>query len=473
MQATDPVNSNGSTLRGILKCLRDSLRGSAQDFTQGSLVRGIFLLSIPMALELFMESVFSLVDVFFVARLGSDAVSAVGITEAMVAVVFAAASGLGIASTIMVSRRMGERDGDGAALTAWQALLLGGMFSVLIATVGGLLAPKLLHWMGASPGMVQAGIGYTRIMFFGNASIVLITILNAIFRGAGDAVIAMRALALANLVNLILDPCLIFGLGPFPALGTTGAAVATTIGRSVGIAYQLNVLLRAGSRVRLTRGSLRWEWKIMQRMLHLALGMMVQILVGTASWLGLIRIVSSFGSVTLAGYTIAVRLLLISLLPSWGLCNAAATLVGQNLGAGRPDRAERAVWLSAFCNLGFMGCIGLFFILLANPLIQLFSQDPAVVQVGASCLRIISYGYALFGFGMVMIQALNGAGEVYTPLLMNVLGYWLIQLPLAYLLSRTNWGVEGIFWAIVFAQTFMAVGGWLIFKRGNWKRKSV
>jgi putative MATE family efflux protein len=328
--------------------------------------------------------------------------------------------------------------------------------------------------MGATPAIIQTGSGYTTVMLGGNLTIMLITLLNAIFRGAGDAAIAMRTLWLANLANIILDPCLIFGLGPFPALGVTGAAVATNLGRGLGVSYQFVMLFRRQSRVRLTREAVRLDLGVMWRLVRVALGGIFQFLIGTASWIGLVRIISTFGSAALAGYTIATRITIISLLPSWGLSNAAATLVGQNLGAGKPERAERSVWLVSWCNMALLGGIGALFIAFAHPLIRLFTHDSQAAPIGASCLRTLSYGSLLYAFGMVMLQAFNGAGDTYTPTVINLFGHWLVQIPLAYALARmAHLGPNGVFWSICLSQSLIALVGLAAFKGGRWKRRKV
>jgi putative MATE family efflux protein len=458
----------------LFKDLREAVRGSQQDFTEGSLGRAILLLSVPMVLEMFMESVFAVVDVFYVARVGADAIATVGLTESMLALLYAVAVGLSMSTTAMVARRIGEKDPAGAAVAAVQAIGIGIVLSVPITLVGILFAPNLLTLMGASPNIVETGWGYTAWMLGGNITIMLIFLNNAIFRGAGDAAIAMRALWLANIANIILDPCFIFGWGPFPEMGVTGAAVATNIGRSLGVLYQFSMLFRRHSRVQLNRQNVQLDVKVMLRLLRVSVGGIFQFLIATASWVALVRIISVFGSAALAGYTVAIRIIVFGILPSWGLANAAATLVGQNLGAQKPERAERSVWLTSLCNMIFLGGVGAIFIFFAEPLILLFTKDAAVVPIGADCLRIISYGYLFYAFGMVIVQAFNGAGDTFTPTVINFFCYWMFQIPLAYSLARpAGYGPDGVFWAICIAESIIAVVGLMVFRRGKWKERKI
>ena len=461
-------------LRGLYKDLRDAIRGTQYDFTEGSLGRAIFLLSVPMVLEMVMESLFAVTDIFFVARLGADAVATVGITESVLTVLFGIAIGLSMSTTAMVARRIGEKDPAGAAVAAVQAIAVCVILSLVIAVAGVISAPALLELMGASPSIVRGGSGYTAVMLGGNLTIMLLFLNNAVFRGAGDAVIAMRALWLANFINIVLGPCLIFGLGPFPELGVVGAGVATNIGRGLGVVYQFTVLFRGNGRVRLSRQNLQFDFGVMLRLLRVSVGGIAQFLIGTASWLALVRIISVFGSAALAGYTVAIRIIVFGILPSWGLGNAAATLVGQNLGARKPERAERAVWVTALCNIGFLGVVGLVFIVFAEPLLELFTGDPAVVPIGADCLRVISYGYLFYAFGMVVVQAFNGAGDTMTPTMINLFCYWCFQIPLAYGLALPmHLGPDGVFWAICIAESVIAVVGVMVFRRGKWKERMI
>jgi len=428
------------------------------------------LLAVPMVLEMAMESVFAVTDVFFVSRLGSDAVATVGLTESMLTLVYALAMGLGIGATAMVARRIGEKDADGAARAAVQAIALGLIVAVILGIAGALLAPRLLSLMGASAGVIAIGSGYARVMLGGNAVILLLFLINAIFRGAGDAAIAMRVLWLANLINIVLGPCLIFGLGPFPELGVTGAAIATTIGRGTGAMYALSRLLRPGSRVDIQRRHLRLEPELMMRLGRLSASGTFQVFIGMASWIGLIRIISSFGSDALAGYTIGIRVIVFALLPSWGMSNAAATMVGQALGARKPERAERAVWQAGFYNMCFLGIVGLAFVLFAKPIVSIFTSDPDVARYGVSCLRVVACGFLFYGYGMVLTQSFNGAGDTWTPTLINLFVFWLWEIPLAYVLAIVlDFGPFGVFLAMTIAFSTLAVVSAVLFRKGKWK----
>ena len=380
-----PEETRGTDL-GPWETVKLSLTGTEIDFTSGPIGRAIVLLAIPMVLEMVMESVFALTDAFFVSRLGTDAVATVGLTEAMISILFAIAIGTGMATTAMVARRIGERDARGASIAAAQSIVLGLLLTLLVAVPGVIFAERLLSLMGGSPELVASGRGYTQVLFGGSATILLIFLLNAVFRGAGDAAIAMRVLWIANLCNIVLDPCLIFGIGPFPELGITGAAVATTVGRGVGVAVQLWVLFRGNSRIQISLPDLVPRIRVIARLFRLSVGGILQFLIGTSSWVVLVWIIGGFGPAAVAGYTLAIRLVIFAILPSWGLANAAATLVGQNLGAGRPDRAERSVWLAGIYNMVFLLGIAVVFIAAAGPLIRIFSADIAVVEFGISCL---------------------------------------------------------------------------------------
>src|ERR1044071_1908009 len=421
---------------GLLRTLREAFVGSQQDFTEGSIRRAIFLLAVPMVLEMAMESLFGIVNVFWVAHLKKDAVvAAVGLTESLLPIVFAVAMGLSMATIAMVARRIGEKDHAGASVAAVQAILVGIVVSVPIGLIGIFFTPKLFQLMGASAEVIEAGTGYGRILLGANIVIMLLFLNNAIFRGAGDAAIAMRALWFANIINLVLDPCFIFGLGPFPELGVTGSAIATTIGRGMGVLYQFYMLSSGKGRIQVRLNQARVNFQVMMRLLRVSLGGMFQFLVATASWLGLMLIVTKFGDAAIAGYTIAIRIIIFALLPSWGMSNAAATLVGQNLGAGKPERAERSVWVTGFCNMVFLGLVTIVFVVFARPLINIFTTDPEVVRYGIDALRFISYGYVFYAYGMVMVQSFNGAGDTTTPTLINLSCYWLFQIPLAYTLA--------------------------------------
>ena len=459
---------------GVRATVKLALTGKELDFTTGSIGRAVILLAIPMVLEMVMESVFALTDAFFVSRLGTDALATVGLTEAMITLLFAIAIGTGMATTAMVARRVGERDTAGARTAAAQSIVLGLVLSAAVAVPGVIFAKDLLALMGGSPELVATGHAYTRVLFGGSATIMLIFLLNAVFRGAGDAAIAMRVLWIANGINIILDPCLIFGLGPFPELGVAGAAVATTIGRGVGVAIQLWVLFRGGSRIRIRISDIVPQPRIILRLFRLSVGGILQFLIGTSSWVFLVWIIGGFGPAAVAGYTLAIRLVVFAILPSWGLANAAATLVGQNLGAGQPDRAEVSVWRAGMYNSLFLLGVAVVFIILAGPLIRIFSHEPDVVRYGVSCLRWVSFGYPFYAWGMVMVQAFNGAGDTYTPSVINFFCYWLFQLPVAYGLAYgTDFGPTGVFIAITVAESLIAVVGILVFRRGRWKLREI
>jgi len=454
--------------------IREALRGSHQDFTTGSLNRAILLLAIPMILEMVLESLFAVVDVFWVGRLGADAIATVGLTESMLSLVMAIGFGLSLSTTAMVARRIGEKDPAGAAVAGVQAIVIGLVFSAMVGLPCLFYAPNLLRLMGASPQIVATGSGYARIALAGGGVIMMLFLNNAIFRGAGDAAIAMRLLWVSNIINLILDPCLIFGWGPFPKLGVTGAALATFTGRSIGVLYQFYRLLRGSERIRILRSQLRVNLGVLWRLLRVSFTGILQFLIAHTSWIGLVRIVSVFGSDALAGYTIAIRILIFILLPSWGLSNAAATLVGQNLGAKQPERAQISVWRTGFYNMLFLGIIGVIFLVFATPVVRLFTNDPAVVPLAATCLRILSYGNIAYAYGMVMLQAFNGAGDTITPTWVHFFGFWLLEIPLAYFLAiPAHVGANGVYISIVVAEAAIATAGVLLFRRGRWKGQQI
>ena len=454
--------------------IRESIAGSQRDFTEGSIGRAIVLLSIPMVLEMVMESIFAVVDIFFVSKLGSDAVATVGLTESMLTIMYAVAMGLSMATTAIVARRIGEKNSEGASLAAVQAIAVGFLVSLPIAALGIFLAPQLLELMGASQNVIESGHPYTAWMIGGNVVIMLLFIINAVFRGAGDAAISMRVLWLANGINIVLDPCLILGLGPFPELGVKGAAIATVIGRGTGVLFQIWKLMGDSGRISISAKVLKLDLGVMKRLLRLSLGGVGQFIIQMSSWIGLVRIMATFGSEVLAGYTIAIRIIIFSILPSWGMSNAAATLVGQNLGAQKPERAEKSVWLSGLINMVFLCGIGVLFISIPEFLVRIFTSEPRVVAVGAECLRYISYGYPAYAWGMVMVQAFNGAGDTTTPTIMNFFCFWLLEIPLAYALAiLLGFDERGVFIAIVAAETLLGIGGMIIFKRGWWKERAV
>ena len=463
-----------STTSKVWTAIREALAGTAQDYTTGNLNRAIFLLAVPMVLEMAMESAFAVIDVFFVARLGANAVATVGLTESLVILVMSIAVGLSMAATAMVARRIGEKDPEGASVAAVQVIALGIAISAVLGLGGGLYARDLLRLMGAETGVLETGSSYTTIMLATNVVIMLLFLNNAIFRGAGDANIAMRALWLANGINIVLDPCLIFGLGPFPEMGVTGAAVATSIGRGTGVAYQFVKLGKGSSRMRVEARHLRLAPQVMWRLLRLSFGGVSQFLVSTASWIALVRIVAGFGSVALAGYTIGVRIIVFAILPSWGLCNAAATLVGQNLGAGKPERAESSVWRTGMFNMVFLCLVAVTFVGLAPVLIGLFTSDSAVAAIGVDCLRIISFGYPFYAWEMVMVQAFNGAGDTMTPTWINLLCFWLCQIPLAWFLAyHQEMGPNGVYTAVAICYSLAALVALVWFRRGRWKTRQV
>jgi putative MATE family efflux protein len=454
--------------------IREAIRGSHQDFTTGSLNRAILLLAIPMVLEMVLESLFAVVDVFWVGRLGADAVATVGLTESLLSLIFAIGLGLSLSTTAMVARRIGEKDPAGAAVAGVQAIAIGLVTSAIIGIPSLFYAPDLLRLMGASPQVIAVGSGYARIALGGGGAIMLLFLNNAIFRGAGDAAIAMRLLWVSNIINLILDPCLIFGWGPFPKLGVTGAAVATLTGRSIGVLYQFYRLLRGTERIRILRQQIRINLQILVRLLRVSLTGILQFAIAHTSWIGLVRIVSIFGSAALAGYTIPIRILIFIIMPSWGLSNAAATLVGQNLGARQPERAATSVWRTGFYNMLFLGAIGIFFLFFATPAVRLFTQDPAVVPLASACLRILSYGNIGYAYGMVMLQAFNGAGDTVTPTIVNFFGFWILEIPLAYFLAISmRMEANGVYISIVIAECAIAAAGILLFRRGKWKGQKI
>jgi putative MATE family efflux protein len=450
------------------------LKGGHREYTSGSIPRAIALLSIPMVLEMVLESLFAVVDIFFVAKLGDNAVATVGVTESMLALVYGVVMGISAAATATVARRIGEKDKEGANRAAAQTVILSLIAAAAMGIPMCLGAEWLLGQMSNSPEVARYGTNFTRIMFGGMAGIVLLFTNNAILRGAGDAVYAMRALWLANIINLTLDPILIFGFGPIPAFGVTGAAIATTTGRTVGALYGLWLLFNGRGEIHIEARHWKWDTGLIRQMLSIAGPATFQYLVPTASWVGLMRIVSLSGPTAVAAYTIAIRIIIFTILPAWGLSNAAATLVGQNLGAKEPDRAQRSVMLCGLYNMGFLVGVSLAFIILADPLIAFFTTDPAVAPLAADCLRILGYGYAFYAWGMVLVQAFNGAGDTRTPTVINFACYWMFQIPLAYFLAQSwNLGPRGAFWAVPIAESALAVLAFVVFQRGRWKEVKV
>lgn len=457
---------------GLWGSLRLALRGTEMDFTEGSLGKAVFLLSVPMVLEMLGESIFAVVDAFFVGRLGAPQLAAVALAETFLEIIYAVAIGLSMATTAMVARRVGEKNLRLASLTAVQAIAVGIGLGVVLGAIGLVYAPTFLRLMGADETTVAVGTGYTRFLYGGMIWILLLFLINAVFRGAGDATSAMHALWVANAINIVLDPVLILGLGPFPELGLTGAGVATTIGRGTGVMFQIWWLTRTGRRLRVTRQDIRLDLPIIKRILRISIGGIGQFLISQTSWIGLVRILSTYGTQVLAGYMVAIRIVIFIVLPAWGMSNAAATLVGQNLGARNPDRAARSAWLTGYYNMAFMLAVSFAFVVFPRPMIAFFTKDPVALETGVECLRIISYGYAFYAWGMVMMNAFNGAGDTLTPTWINFLCFWLVQIPLA---ASTTFlfgvGPQGVFWAIAIAYSLSAVVGIYLFRLGRWKQQ--
>ena len=462
------------SLRTIWSDIKEAIAGSERDFTETSLGKAIFLLAVPMILEMMMESVFAVVDIFFVSRLGADAVATVGITESVMTIVYAVGIGLSTATTALVARRVGEKEPRKAGNAAFQAILVGAIFSFIVAIPGFVFAKEFLMLMGASEQMAETGFYYPMIMFGGNLVIMLLFIINAVFRSSGDAAISMRVLWLANLINLILDPLLIFGWGPIPALGIKGAAIATTTGRGVAVLYQFYLLFKGNGRIHLDVRNLSVRLKVMIKLLRLSVGGIFQYLIATSSWIVLVRMISAFGPEVLAGYTIAIRIIIFALLPAWGLSNAAATLVGQNLGADKPERAERSVWITAGANVGMMTFICIIILSIPEKLVLLFIDDPSVLQSGITTLQWMGGGFIFYALGMVVVQGFNGSGDTLTPTKINLVCFWLLEIPLAYLLSiQFDLKLPGVCMSIVLAETLLTIIGIIVFRRGKWKLRKV
>ncbi len=474
MKSDKITNQTSNKLKLLFSDILEAISGSEQDFTEGRLRRAILLLSIPAVLEMIMESIFAVADIYFVSKLGADAVATVGITESMITIIYAIAIGLGTATTSLVSRRIGEKNPKSAANAAFQAILTGLVISILIGLPGALFADRLLDMMGASKNITESMSGYTKIMMGGNVVIMMLFIINAIFRSAGDAALAMKVLWLGNIINIVLDPCLIFGLGPFPEMGVTGAAVATNIGRGTAVLVQFYILFFGTKRIRFSINQLSIDFKVMIKLIKLSFGTIGQNLIGTSSWIALVRIISIFGSEVVAGYTIAIRIVFFTLLPSWGISNAASTLVGQNLGAKKPERAEKSVWVTGLVNMILLGTIGIILFLFPEYFIRLFIDNENVIKSGVLGLKIISIGFIAYGLGMVLVNSFNGAGDTSTPLKINIIAFWLVEIPLAWFLAlKAGLQEEGVFIAIVIAETLMTVIAWLVFRTGKWKLKEV
>jgi putative MATE family efflux protein len=470
--ATPALSENRTS--GLWRSLAEAIKGTHQDFTEGSISRAVLLLATPMVLEMLMEALFAIVDVFWVTRLGANAVATVGLTESMLTLMFSVALGISLSTTAMVARRIGEKDKRGASTAAVQSIFLGVVVAVAMGVPGVIWASQLLGLMGAPADLVASGYRYTEIVFGGSVGVMLLFLNNAIFRGAGDASIAMRVLWFANMINLALDPCFIFGLGPFPKLGVTGAAVSTLIGRTSGVVYQFWLLARADGRVSIRFSDICIVPKVIGSLIRVSTTGVLQFAIAHTSWIMLVRFISSFGSAAVAGYTIGIRTFFFVVLPAWGLSGAAATMVGQNLGAQKPDRAVKAVYLTAFYNAVYMAFIAAIFIAFPHAIVSVFTTDPPVASAAVDCLRIVGYGNVGYAFGMVLVQAFNGAGDTVTPTIINLIGFWFCELPLAYLLAfRLNFEVRGVFAAIPLAELLITLMGGVMFLKGGWKQRKI
>lgn len=457
-----------------LQLIWSALKGTEQDYTSLGIKKSIILLATPMILEMLMESLFAVVDIFFVGRLGPHALATVGLTESVLMIIYSIGMGISMAATAMVSRRIGEKNYREAGSVAFQLIVTGFVLSLVTGFLAAYYAPEILQLMGASPEVIATGVPYARIIFAGNLAILLLFLINGAFRGAGQPHLAMRTLWISNGINIVLDPLLIFGLGSFEGLGLAGAAWATTIGRSIGVVYQLYHLLNGKHLLKIARENLVLSFNVVFRILKVSAGGMGQFLIESASWIFLTRIIAEFGSNALAGYTIAFRVITFTLLPAWGLSSAAATLVGQNLGAKKIKRAEISVFLTARYNAIFLAVITVLFLIFGSSIAGFFSTEPMVIKMASEALKIITLGYVFFGIGMVMIQAFNGAGDTRTPALVNILVLWLIEIPLAYILALVlKMEESGIFVAIAICHSFHALVSWWLFKRGRWKTVTV
>ncbi|MEX2600068.1 MAG: MATE family efflux transporter [Balneolaceae bacterium] len=452
--------------------LKEAIQGTDSDYTRITLKRAIFLLAIPMILELVMESTFAVVDIYFVGKLGASAVATVGLTETYLFLLYSVAMGLATAITAIIARRVGEKQNEEAAIAATQAILIGILASLPFAIAGIFYAKELLILMGGDEWVVTHGYRYTQWMLGGNSVIMLLFVINAIYRGAGDAAIAMKVLWLANGLNIILDPILIFGWGPVPAMGIEGAAIATTIGRGTGVIFQLWVLFRGGKHIRVLSSHIRYNSRVLFQILKTALGGVGQMIVAMTSWIFLMRILADIGSEAVAGATISLRILMFTMMPAWGLSNAAATLVGQNLGAGKPERAESSVWRIGIYNMSYLVVVSVLFYLFNEPVVRIFSSDPEVIAIGGEWLRILSYSFFVYGWWMVSVQAFNGAGDTVTPTKINLVFFWLIQIPLSYYLAITlDWQHSGVFWGVFISETSVGLFTLWLFTKGSWKLK--
>ena len=458
-------------LKDYIQIIKQSLKGGDHDFTQGNLKKAIVLLAIPMILELSLESVFAVVDMFFVGKLGDAAIATVGLTEAAITIIYSLAIGLSTAATAMIARRIGEKNPEAAAHAAVQAIIVSLIFTIILSITGIVFAADILRLMGAQPDVIEHGTIFTQIMLGGSVAIIMLFLINGIFRGAGNAAIAMKSLWLASILNIILCPLLIYGIGPFTGFGLKGAAIATTIGRSSGVLYQCYFLFIGKGMIQITKKHLGFDFSIIKSLLKIAWPATFQFIIASGSWIIMAKLVAETGgTIASAGYQIAIRNVVFFILPAWGLSNAAATLVGQNLGANQPERAEKSVWLTAKYNAIFMGFVTLIFIFFSRNIISIFSTEKAVIDYGTTALQVIASGYIFYGVGMVMVQALNGAGDTKTPTWINIICFWMFQIPMAYLLAKSfNWGPQGAFWSIPIAETLVAIAALIYFKRGKWK----
>lgn len=468
------MQSNKISFKQFFKYFKIAVTGKQQEFTSGSIRRAIFMLAVPMILEMLMESIFALVDIMYVSQISVNAVATIGLTESVITLIYTIAIGLSIAATAIVARRVGEKDLKGASDAAVQVIFIGVFVAVIISFIGILYPKEILQLMGGSPELIEDGYGYTKVLLGGNITIMLLFLINSIFRGTGEASISMWTLILSNGLNIILDPMFIFGFGPIPAFGVEGAAIATTIGRGMAVVFQLAILFFGYSKIKIGVKDLIIRVGVMLNLLRVSLGGIGQFLIGTSSWVLLMRIISEFGSEVLAGYTIAIRVMLFTLMPAWGMSSAAAALVGQNLGAKKPDRAEESVWkTSTYCAI-FMGFVSIFYLVFATQIIAIFNDTSDVVKYGSLCLRIIASGYIFYGYGMIILNAFNGAGDTKTPTYINFVCFWLLQLPFAYIVAITlNYGPVGVFWSIVLGEVVMTIISIVWFKKGHWKRVSV
>jgi len=472
------LNLFGNQLQGSYQKLwgdlKDALAGKEVDYTKEKINRSIFLLSIPMILEMLMESVFAIVDIFFVSKISAGAVAIVGFTESLLTIIYAISFGIATAATALVSRRIGENNAKESSVAAFQAILTGLFLSIIISVFGIIYYNNLLVLMGANSYLINEYSGYTFFMLSGNITIMLLFIINAIIRSSGDAALSMKVLWLANIINIVLDPCLIFGWGPFPQLGVTGAAIATNIGRGIAVLFQIYLLFSGKYRVKLNLSSLKIDFKVIFQIIKLSLGSIGQNIIATSSWIGLMRIAATFGSEVVAGYTIGIRIILFTIMPMAGLANAASTLVGQNLGAKNPNRAEKSAMLAAKYNFIFFAIVAILFVVIPDFWVKLLTSDAIIVENATNCLKIVSYGMIMYGIGMVMMNSINGAGDTLTPTYITLFAFWLLEIPLAYLLAITfDFKESGIYYAIVFSESILTIIAFIVFKKGKWKLKVV